>query len=92
MTEMKAAEFWYLMMNTIGVNKTSRCKKLLNFLKNHKIIIALLILHQWQGQIFYLSFASQSRGVATLIDENVSLHVDNVEKDKQGRYLYLKAP
>ncbi len=70
--------------------------------RGHKIDIALLqethltdaehakLIRQWQGQIFYSFFTSQSRGVATLIGKNVPLQVDNVERDKQGRYLILK--
>lgn len=87
--------------NNNGINDLSK-RKVLNFLRNHKIDIALLqethltnaeharLTRQWQGQTFYSSFTSQSRGVAKLIGKNVPLQVDNVEKDKQGRYLILK--
>lgn len=90
----------YLTWNTNGINELSKHKKVLNFLENHNIDIALLqethltdaehakLTRQWQGQTFYSSFTSQSRGVAILIGRNV--HVDNVQKDKQGRYLILK--
>ena len=59
-------------------------KKVLNFLKNHKVDIALLqethltdreqakLIRQWQGQVFYASFTSQLRGVATLIVKKCS--------------------
>ena len=99
---MTAAVLRYLTWNTNGINDPTKHKKVLNFLRNHRIDIALLqethltdaehakLTRQWQGQIFYSSFTSQSRGVATLIGKNVPLQVDNIERDKQGRYLILK--
>lgn len=99
---MTAVAFKYLTWNTNGINNLSKRRKILNFLKNHKIDIALLqethlneaehirLTRQWQGQTFYSSFTSKSRGVATLIGKNVPLQIDDVVKDKQGRYLILK--
>lgn len=84
----------YLTWNTNGINELSKHKKVLNFLENHNIDIALLqethltdaehakLTRQWQGQTFYSSFTSQSRGVAILIGRNV--HVDNVQKDNRA--------
>lgn len=99
---MSAVALKYFTWNTNGINDLSKRRRVLNFLRNHNIDIALLqethltdaeharLARQWQGQTFYSSFTSQSRGVATLIGKNVPLQVDNVEKDKQGRYLILK--
>ena len=99
---MTAVAFKYLTWNTNGINDLSKRRKVLNFLRNHKIDIALLqethltdaeyarLARQWQGQTFYSSFTSQSQGVATLIGKNVPLQGDNIEKDKQCRYLILE--
>lgn len=39
---MRAVAFKYLTRNTNGMNDSSKRKKVLNFLRNHKIDIALL--------------------------------------------------
>lgn len=75
--------FKYLTWNTNGINDLSKCRKAHLTDAEHARLAC-----QWQGQTFY--FTSQSQGVATLIGKNVPLQVDNIEKDKQGRYLILK--
>lgn len=62
---MTAVAFKYLTWNTNGINDLSKRRKVLNFLKNHKIDVALLqetnltdaehirLARQWQGQTYY---------------------------------------
>ena len=70
---MTAVTFKYLTWNTKGINNLLKRRKVLNFLRNHIIDIALLqethlteaehvrLTRQWQGETFYSSFTSQSR-------------------------------
>ena len=44
---------------------------------------------QWGESAWFSSFASNSRGVAILIRNSVSVQVNNIVKDPNGRYLIL---
>lgn len=43
----------------------------------------------WVGQVFHSEFNSKSRGVAILINKNVSFSATKVIADKNGRYVIV---
>ena len=91
----------FLSWNTNGLNQPTKRRKVLSFLRRHATDVAYLqeshlsdmdhekLGKQWQGQIFYSSFTSQSRGVVILIRKGIPFQAEQVEKDRGGRYVMV---
>ena len=43
--------------------------------------------NEWEGDILFSHGSSQARGVAILFKKDLALHIHNVTKDNQGRYI-----
>uniref|UniRef100_A0A8C6S5T9 exodeoxyribonuclease III n=1 Tax=Neogobius melanostomus TaxID=47308 RepID=A0A8C6S5T9_9GOBI len=88
--------------NVKGSNSVVKKKSILNSLKKDSIHIAFLqethltddehkkYCREWVGQVFYSSYATNKRGVITLIHKNLPLTVISTHKDKEGRYIFVK--
>lgn len=48
------------------------------------------ITRRWQGSVYTAAFSSRARGVMTLIHQSVPFQVENVVKDRWGRYLIIQ--
>jgi exonuclease III len=46
--------------------------------------------NEWKGEIYCSYGTSQSRGVATLIPDNIVHNVEQITQDKEGRYILLQ--
>lgn len=92
----------YMTWNVNGLNQALKRKTILNFLYKQSVdFIFLQETHltvadhvklgcQWKGQIFFSSFSSQARGVATLISNKVQFQQDRVIEDKAGRFVIVR--
>lgn len=88
--------------NVRGIHNPIKRRKILTFLKNEHIDIALLQethlddvehLKLRQGgfeQAFFSSFTSRSRGVAILVRKNLPFSMTECVKDRSGRYVIVK--
>ena len=84
-----------------GANNPIKRKKVLSFLKNINIDIAVLqethlddkehlkLQQGGFGQVFFSSFTSRSRGVAIIVKKNLPLKVLNCVKDIFGRFVII---
>lgn len=84
--------------NVKGIGHVIKRKKILTFLKKECISIALLqethlsdvehckLKRDWVGQIYYSSFTSNGRGVATLFHKDIPFSLEDVESDSEGRF------
>lgn len=91
-----------LTLNVKGINHCIKRKHIINYLKHHQIDIALLqetylndteYAKLKQGvyyQVFYSSFTSRSRGVATLISRKIPFRLTSTFKDNGGRYVIIQ--
>lgn len=96
-----AIAYKFLSWNTNGLNQLAKWRKVLSFLRKHKIDVVYLqeshltdtehckLGKQWQGQIFYSSFTSLARGVAILVRKGIPFQAEQVEKDRGGRYILV---
>ena len=87
--------------NVKGINSPVKRKKIITYLKKLSTNIAFIqethltdlehmrLRRDWIGQVFFSSYTSNARGVAILINKNVSFKLISVEKDTQGRFLFL---
>lgn len=92
----------FLSWNTNGINQPTKRRKVLNFIRKHKVDIAFLqeshltdaehckLGKQWQGQIYYSSFTSQARGVVILLRKGIPFQLEHLERDKGGRYVLVR--
>ena len=88
-------------MNCQGLSSKSKRADTLNFLKSKQYSIYMLqdthftnkeenyIRSQWGFECFFSNFASNSRGVAVLLNNNFECKVQRVEKDDNGNMLIL---
>ena len=49
----------------------------------------LKLRRDWVGHVFFSSFTSYARGVVVLINKDIRLKLNSVEKDKSGRFLLI---
>ena len=87
--------------NCRGIQDTFKRKKIFHYLRSVKSdIIFLQETHstlndesfwktQWGAQAWFSSYASNSRGVAILISNSVSVQVNSILKDPGGRFLIM---
>uniref|UniRef100_A0A096LX15 Reverse transcriptase domain-containing protein n=1 Tax=Poecilia formosa TaxID=48698 RepID=A0A096LX15_POEFO len=92
----------FISWNCRGLQRLQKVKQVMNRLKEmeSKIIFLqethlldednLKVRRRWRGNIYTAPFTSHSRGVMTLIHESVPLQIENIIKDKRGRYLILQ--
>lgn len=88
-------------MNTQGLGDKAKRKDILNLLKSRKYSICMLqdthfteaeenyIRSQWGYECYFSNYTSQSRGVATLINNDFDFKLSNIEKDTNGNLLIL---
>ena len=89
--------------NVRGLHKPIKRRTVLGFLKKEKVDLAFLqetyleeskdllkLKHSWIGDVFMTSYASNSRGVAILVNKNVAFRSTHVIKDREGRYVILR--
>ena len=88
-------------MNCQGLSSKTKRADTLNFLKSKRYSIYMLqdthftnkeenyIRRQWGFDCFFSNFASNSRGVAILLNNNFESKVQRVEKDDSGNFLIL---
>lgn len=91
-----------LTLNVKGINHYIKRKHIISHLKQHRIDIALLqethltdtehikLKQGGYNQVFYSSFTSRARGVATLISKKIPFHLISISKDKAGRYVIIR--
>ncbi len=89
-------------MNTNGLGDQHKCQSVLTYLKNKcKGIIMLQETHcteskecMWKelsdAHCYFSHGTSNSKGVATLIPKELDIHVKQVLKDQEGRFLILE--
>lgn len=90
-----------LVWNVRGVNNYVKRKRILSYLKQHNIDIALLqethltdkehvkLKQGGYSHIFFSSFTSQARGVAILLHRNVPFQANSVVKDPLRRFVIV---
>ncbi len=88
--------------NVRGLNIAMKRKSIFNFLRRKKCHVVLLqethasAKHEklwgmkWGGEAFWAHGTSSSRGVAILIDKNLSYSVSGTRVDQEGRYLMVE--
>ena len=88
-------------MNCQGLSDKTKRADTLNFLKSKKYSVYILqdthfidkeenyIRTQWGFECYFSNFASNSRGVAILFNNNFEFKVQNVERDDNGNRLIL---
>ena len=88
-------------MNVQGLGDRSKRKDVLNLLKSKNYSICMLqdthftaaeeiyIRAQWGYECYFSNYSSQSRGVATLINNNFDFKLNSVEQDNNGNLLIL---
>ena len=88
-------------MNTQGLGDKGKRKDVINFLKSRKYSICMLqdthfttaeekyIRTQWGYECFFSCHNSQSRGVATFINNTFDCKINNIEQDNNGNLLIL---
>lgn len=91
-----------LTLNVKGINHCIKRKRIINYLKQHQIDIALLQethlndtehLKLKQGgfnQVFFSSFTSRARGVAILISKKTPFRLMSTCKDREGRWVIIQ--
>lgn len=99
---MSQVKLKFVSWNCRGLQQLKKIKQVMNRLKemNSKIVFLqethLLegetkkIVRRWQGGVYTAAFSSRARGVMTLIHQSVPFLVENVVKDKWGRYLIIQ--
>lgn len=87
--------------NVRGLGHPIKRKRILTFLKKEKADVALLqethlsseehkkLKRDWVGQVYFSSFASNKRGVATLIHKNLPFIFKEQFNDPEGRYVLI---
>ena len=87
--------------NCTGIQDTFKRKKIFHYLRSVKSdIIFLQETHsfinveslwksQWGANAWFSSYASNSRGVAILISNSISVKVNSILKDPEGRFLIM---
>lgn len=91
-----------LTLNVKCINYYIKRKRIINYLKQHRIDIAFLqethltdkehvkLIQGGYNQVFYSSFTSRARGVAILISKKIPLQLTSTLKDKGGRYVIIQ--
>lgn len=99
---MSDAHIVFISWNVRGLGKLAKLKQVLHRLKQFKASIVFLqethllssdllkIRRRWPGQVYSTSYASNARGVVTLIHKSVPFEVLKITPDKAGRYLILQ--
>ena len=86
-----------LTLNVKGINHCIKRKRIINYLKQHQIDMALLqethlndtehtnLRQGGYNQVFFSSFTTRARGVAILINKTIPFRLLSTYKDKGGR-------
>ena len=89
-------------LNCRGLGEFTKRRDLFHFLREKKLSVYLLqdthftteveerVRREWGYDAFFSSFASNSRGVAILINNNIDYKLINVTKDLNGNYIILR--
>ena len=89
-------------MNGQGLGDGNKRRDVINFLKSKQYSICMLqdthfiekdekyIRSIWGYEVYFSNHTSNSRGVATFINNNFDCKVKNVEKDNNGNMLILE--
>ena len=89
-------------LNVIGLNQACKRRQLFRWLHNNKFDIVFLQetysskyienpwKSEWGGKIYFCHGTSHSRGVMIMFNPKLEVLVDNIEVDKNGRYLLLQ--
>lgn len=97
MVEMLKLLSW----NVKGANLAIKRKKLLLYLKQKKVDIALLqethldneesttLQRDWVGKVFFSAYSSNKRGVAILIRKNLNIKIHKQFSDQEGRWVAI---
>lgn len=92
----------FVSWNCRGLQRYKKVKQVMSKLKNMDSKVVFLqethlieddekrIRRRWRGNIYTSAFSSRARGVMILIHETVPFQVDNIIKDKRGRYLIIQ--
>lgn len=96
------ADIKFCSRNVRGVDHPVKRKKILTSLKKEGVKIAFLqethlkdaehvkLKREWVGQVFFSSFASNSRGVCILIHKSLPFKAETCIQDVGGRYIIVK--
>ena len=88
-------------MNGQGLGDKAKHRDVINFFKSKKYSIVMLqdthfiekdikaIRSIWGYEVYFSNFNSQSRGVATFINNNFDCKVNRIDKDNGGNILML---
>lgn len=99
---MNETQIMFISWNVRGLGKKAKLKQVIYRLKQLKASIAFLqethllssdllkIQRRWPGQVYSASYASNARGVITLIHKSIPSKVSKVMPDGAGRYLILQ--
>ena len=86
-----------------GLNRARKRRQLFRWLHNYKFDVIFLQEtystkdieaiwnSEWGGKTFYSHGSNYSKGVAILFNPKLDVHIENIETDKNGRYLMLEA-
>lgn len=99
---MNDSQITFISWNVRGLGKLSKLKQVMHRFKQLKASIVFLqethlltselqkIQRRWPGQMYSASYASNARGVITLIHKSIPFKVIKAIPDKAGRYLILQ--
>ncbi len=89
--------------NVKGLHKPVKRRTVLSFLKREHVDLAFLqethleenkdlpkLQHTWIGEVFMMSYASNSGGVDVLINKNIAFRSTNFLKDRGGSYVIIR--
>uniref|UniRef100_A0A3B5KZT9 exodeoxyribonuclease III n=1 Tax=Xiphophorus couchianus TaxID=32473 RepID=A0A3B5KZT9_9TELE len=88
-------------LNVRGINNPIKRKKVLTYFKKQSTDIAFIqethltdiehlkLRRDWVGHVFYSSFSSKARGVALLINKNLTFRLNYMENDGFGRFILV---
>lgn len=91
-----------LTLNVKGINHCIKRKRIINYLKQLQIDIALLqethlndvehakLKQGGYNQVFFSSFTSRARGVAILINKKTPFRLMSAHKDNGGRWVIIQ--
>ena len=89
-------------LNVRGLNQARKRRQLFRWLHNNKFDLVFLQetysskyienpwKSEWGGKIYFCHGTSHSRGVMIMFNPKLDVLVDNIEVDKNGRYLLLQ--
>lgn len=87
--------------NVRGIGHVIKRKKILTFLKKHKVSVAMLqethlsdiehlkLKRGWVGQVYFSSYDTNKRGTAILINRNIPFILEQQLSDPGGRYTLI---